>query len=125
MIAKFSIKVKYILLISSAQYKYKFNTFMCAESCLRDIFLFHPYLVISEANVKFSENIDSLNFIQEISLTGMVNLSLMVSLLRAQKLGHMHQVPSLFKTMIIGDKKGIILGYMTPASNSSSMIFSI
>jgi hypothetical protein len=32
-------------------------------------------------------------------MTGMGNLSLMVSLLRAWKLGHIHQEPYLFSTM--------------------------
>jgi hypothetical protein len=33
-------------------------------------------------------------------MTGMGNLSLMVSLLRARKLGHIHQEPSFFSTMM-------------------------
>jgi hypothetical protein len=32
-------------------------------------------------------------------MTGMENLYLMVILLRARKLGHMHQVPSFFSTI--------------------------
>jgi hypothetical protein len=37
-------------------------------------------------------------------MTGMGNLSLMVSLLREQKLGHIHQEPSLFRTMTTGEE---------------------
>jgi hypothetical protein len=37
-------------------------------------------------------------------MTGMGNLSLMVGLLRAQKLGHIHQEPSLFRTKTTGDE---------------------
>jgi hypothetical protein len=37
-------------------------------------------------------------------MIGMGNLSLMVSLLRAQKSGHILQEPSFFGTMTIGDE---------------------
>jgi hypothetical protein len=37
-------------------------------------------------------------------MTGMGNLSLMVSLLRARKSGHMRQEPYLFKTMTTGEE---------------------
>jgi hypothetical protein len=37
-------------------------------------------------------------------MTGMGNLSLMVSLLRAQKLGHILQEPSFFSTMTTGEE---------------------
>jgi hypothetical protein len=36
-------------------------------------------------------------------MKGMGNLSLIVSLLRAQKLGHMRQVPYFLSTMTIGE----------------------
>jgi hypothetical protein len=36
-------------------------------------------------------------------MTRMGNLSLMVSLLMAQKLGHIYQEPYLFRTMTIGE----------------------
>jgi hypothetical protein len=37
-------------------------------------------------------------------MTGMGNLSLMVSLLRARKSGHIHQEPSFFRTMTTRDE---------------------
>jgi hypothetical protein len=37
-------------------------------------------------------------------MIGMGNLSLMVSLLRARKSGHIHQEPYFFMTMTIGDE---------------------
>jgi hypothetical protein len=37
-------------------------------------------------------------------MIGMGNLSLMVTLLRAQKLGHIHQGPYFFRNMTIGDE---------------------
>jgi hypothetical protein len=37
-------------------------------------------------------------------MTGMGNLSLMVSLLRAQKSGHILQEPSFFMTMTTGEE---------------------
>jgi hypothetical protein len=37
-------------------------------------------------------------------MTEMGNLSLMVSLLRAHKLGNIHQEPSFFRTMTTGDE---------------------
>jgi hypothetical protein len=37
-------------------------------------------------------------------MTGMGNLSLMVSLLRARKSGHIHQEPSFFRTMTTGEE---------------------
>jgi hypothetical protein len=37
-------------------------------------------------------------------MTGMGNLSLMVSLLRARKSGHILQEPSFFSTMTIGEE---------------------
>ena len=58
-------------------------------------------------------------------MTGMGNLSLMVSLLRARKSGHMRQEPSFFKTMTTREEYGLVLGRMTPAVRSSWTIFSI
>jgi hypothetical protein len=37
-------------------------------------------------------------------MTGMGNLSLMVSLLRENKSGHTHQEPSFYNTMTIGEE---------------------
>jgi hypothetical protein len=37
-------------------------------------------------------------------MTGMGNLSLMVSLLRARKLGHILKEPYFFRTMTIGEE---------------------
>jgi hypothetical protein len=37
-------------------------------------------------------------------MSGMGNLSLMVNLLRARKLGHIHQEPSFFRTMTTGEE---------------------
>jgi hypothetical protein len=58
-------------------------------------------------------------------MTGMGNLSLMVSLLRARKSRHIFQEPSFFSTMTTGEEKGLVLGQITPALRSSWTIFSI
>jgi hypothetical protein len=39
-------------------------TFMCMKSSLRDVYLFHPDLVVARMKVKFSEKLGSINFIQ-------------------------------------------------------------
>jgi hypothetical protein len=46
-------------------------------------------------------------------MTRMGNLSLMVSLFREQKSGHMHQVHSLFKTITTSEEYGLVLRRIT------------
>ena len=55
----------------------------------------------------------------------MGNLSLMVNFLRAWKSSHFCQLPSFFKTKTTKDEYGIVMGFMTPASSSSWIVFSI
>jgi hypothetical protein len=43
-------------------------------------------------------------------MKGMVNLSLMINLLRAQESGHMCQEPSFFKTITTWDEYGLVIG---------------
>jgi hypothetical protein len=52
-------------------------------------------------------------------MTGMGNLSLIVSLLSAWKSRHMHQVPSFLSTMTIGEEYGLVMGWITPTSSNS------
>jgi hypothetical protein len=75
---------------------------MSAKGHIGNVCLFHTYLVIARAKIKFSKELGATQFIQEVINDWNGNLSLMVSLLRARKSGHILQEPSFFRTMTIG-----------------------
>ena len=50
--------------------------------------------------------------VQHPSFPSQPNFSLIVNLLRAQKLEHVHQLPSFFNTMKIDNEQGLGLGQM-------------
>jgi hypothetical protein len=77
---------------------------MSAKGHLGNVCLFHTYLVIARGKIKFSKEVAPLNSSRRSSMIGMGNLSLMVSLLRAWKLGHILQEPSFFGTMTTGEE---------------------
>jgi hypothetical protein len=77
---------------------------MSAKGHLRNVRLFHTDLVIARAKIKFGEELGTTQFIQEVINDWNGNLSLMVSLLRARKSGHMRKEPSFFKTMTTGEE---------------------
>jgi hypothetical protein len=72
---------------------------MSSKVSLGNVFLFHMYLMVARMKINFSKVLASLNSSNKSSVKGMGNLSLMVSLLRAQKSGHMRQVPSFLSIM--------------------------
>jgi hypothetical protein len=61
---------------------------MSAKGHLGNVCLFHMYIVIARAKIKLVKNWVPLNSSRRSSMTGMGNLSLMVSLLRERKLGN-------------------------------------
>ena len=77
---------------------------MSSKGRLGNVCLFHTFLVIAQAKIKFSKNWAPLNSSRRPSMTGMGNWSLMVSLLRAPKSGNILQEPSFFSTMMIGEE---------------------
>jgi hypothetical protein len=77
---------------------------MSSKGHLGNVCLFHTYLVIAERRSSLVKNWAPLNSSRRSSMTGMGNLSLMVSLLRARKSGHILQEPSFFRTMTIGEE---------------------
>ena len=77
---------------------------MSSKGSLRNVCLFRTDLVVAKTKIKFSKELGTTQFIQEVIMTGIGNLSLMVSLLRARKSGHMHQEPSFFRTMTTGEE---------------------
>ena len=76
---------------------------MSSKGILGNVCLFHTYLVVAQMKIKFSKELGTTQFIRCLSMTGMGNLSLMVSLLRALKSGHICQEPCLFSTMTTGE----------------------
>jgi hypothetical protein len=58
-------------------------------------------MVVARMEVKFGKVLSPTDFIQKVMYDGMGNLFLMVTLLREQKSGHMHQVASFLRTMTI------------------------
>jgi hypothetical protein len=79
-------------------------TLVISKGSLGDVFLFHAYLVVSKMEIKFCKVLGTTQFIQRSLMTRMIDLSFIVSLLRAQKLGHMCQVPSFLSTITIGEE---------------------
>jgi hypothetical protein len=77
---------------------------MSLKGSLGNICLFHTYLVVAQTKIQFSEELGATQFIQEVINDRNGNLSLMVSLLRARKSGHIFQEPSFFKTMTTCDE---------------------
>jgi hypothetical protein len=77
---------------------------MSVKGGLGNVSIFHTYLVIAQAKIKFGKELCPLNSSRRSSMTGMGNLSLMVSLLRARRSGHILQEPSFFSTMMTGDE---------------------
>jgi hypothetical protein len=77
---------------------------MSSKGSLSNVFLFHTDLVVARMRSSLVNNWAPLNSSKRSSMTGMGNLSLMVSLLRAQKSGHMRQEPSFFMTMTTGEE---------------------
>jgi hypothetical protein len=69
-------------------------------------FLHRANLVITKVKIKFGEEMCSIvsSFKRSSIMTKMGNLPLIIKLLRAQKLGHMHQVPSFLRTMTIEEE---------------------
>jgi len=72
---------------------------MSLKCCLRNVRLFHTYLVVAKTKIKFSKELGTTQSSKRSSMTGMGNLSLMVSLLRERKLGNMRQEPYFLSTM--------------------------
>jgi len=100
-------------------------TFTCKKGGLRDVYLFHPDLVVIVMKVSFGEKIGSMKFIQEVINNWDRKCVLDGQLIKSLELKT--HVPStfLFNTMTTSDEHGLVLGSMTPSSNSSWIIFSI
>ena len=77
---------------------------MSVKGGLGNVGLFHTYLVIARAKIKFGKELGATQFIQKVINDRNGNLSLMVSLLRAWKSGHILQEPSFFNTMMTGEE---------------------
>jgi hypothetical protein len=78
--------------------------FMSTKGNFGNIGLLHMYLVVVGTWIKFGKELNTKQFIQKPSMTGMGNLSLMVILLRARKSGHMHHIPYFLSTMMTGEE---------------------
>jgi hypothetical protein len=77
---------------------------MSSKGSLRNVCLFHTDLVVARTKIKFSKELGATQFIQEVINDRNGKFVFNGEFVEGAKSGHMHQEPSFFMTMTIGEE---------------------
>jgi hypothetical protein len=77
---------------------------MIFKGSLRNVCLFHTNLVVARTKIKFSKELGTTQFIQEVINDENEKFFFNGEFFRARKSGHMRQEPYFLKTMTTGEE---------------------